>query len=154
MEPLTSTVQREGVDLCYSLYPSTSKETPVVLIMGLSGSKENWLNLPKELSKHRPVLTFDNRGIGKSGIPEGPYTTEIMAADCYFLTQHVGWKQFHVFGISMGGMIAQTFTLQYSNSVKKLILGCTRSSVTIDNEDNSSVVDLIPPRKKTYKRRN
>ena len=56
------------------------------------------------------VLVFDNRGVGHSSVPMGPYTTSAMAGDCIALLDFVGWSEkrgVHVVGLSLGGMIAQ-----------------------------------------------
>jgi len=56
------------------------------------------------------VLVFDNRGVGNSGTPSGRYTTSFMAEDVIVLLDYIGWTQdhdFHVVGVSLGGMIAQ-----------------------------------------------
>ena len=90
----------------YQVLNGNHANTPLVMVMGLSGVKEDWAPLAEALAKNRPVLVFDNRGIGESEIPEGPYTIQEMAEDTLALIQHLGWSTVQLMGISMGGMIA------------------------------------------------
>ena len=66
-------------------------------------------------SQPSQVLAYDNRGIGQSSRPPGPYTAQIMAADLHALLVYLDVKDFHLLGVSMGGMIAQTYALEYPN---------------------------------------
>lgn len=144
---------KDGTILPYQVLPcppEAKAATPLVMVQGLSGSKENWFNLPAELARHRPVLIFDNRGIAQRPVPEGPYSTELMASDCVALADHLGWKKFHLFGISMGGAISQTLALDYPERVVKLILGCT-SPCFVAMENQEGTATLVPPPHKLTK---
>jgi pimeloyl-ACP methyl ester carboxylesterase len=77
------------------------------------------------LSQKCQVVIFDNRGAGQSDKPDIPYTMQMMADDLAGLLDVIGLKTAHIFGISMGSMIAQHFALQYSKRVTSLILGGT-----------------------------
>jgi pimeloyl-ACP methyl ester carboxylesterase len=99
---------------------------PLLLIMGYRGSGYMWgEELLDPLSRYFRVITFDNRGTGKSDKPNAPYTLPMMADDAVGLLESLGIKQAHVFGVSMGGMIAQELALRYPRQVDRLILGCT-----------------------------
>ena len=98
---------------------------PLLLIMGLGYSHEMWHRTAPELSKQFRTILFDNRGVGRSDIPPGPYSIATMAADAAAVLDAAQIERADVFGISMGGMIAQEFALQYPQRVGKLILGCT-----------------------------
>jgi pimeloyl-ACP methyl ester carboxylesterase len=100
---------------------------PLLLIMGLGYSHEMWHRTTPLVSKHFRTILFDNRGVGKSDIPPGPYPIATMAADAAAVLDAAGVESADVYGISMGGMIAQEFALQYPSRVRKLILGCTAS---------------------------
>lgn len=99
---------------------------PLLLIMGYRGSGYMWgEELLTPLARYFRVITFDNRGTGKSDKPNAVYTLPMMAEDAAGLLQHLGIDRAHVFGVSMGGMIAQELALRYPKWVNRLILGCT-----------------------------
>jgi pimeloyl-ACP methyl ester carboxylesterase len=77
------------------------------------------------LSRYFQVIYFDNRGTGRSDKPDTLYTIPIMADDAVGLLRHLGIRQAHVFGVSMGGMIAQELALRHPQMVRRLVLGCT-----------------------------
>lgn len=111
---------------------------PLVLIMGLGYTSEMWHRmLPAFASQYRTII-FDNRGVGRSQVPETPYTIADMAADAAAVMDAAAIDRAHVFGISMGGLIAQEFAIRYPARVRSLVLGCThhggREAVTADRE--------------------
>jgi pimeloyl-ACP methyl ester carboxylesterase len=71
------------------------------------------------------VLAHDQRGLGETSIPDGPYTMAQYAHDGAALLDHVGWDTCAVVGISFGGMVAQEFAASYPQRVEKLVLLCT-----------------------------
>ena len=64
------------------------------------------------------VLRFDNRGIGATDKPAGPYTSRLLADDAKALVDHLGITGFHLMGVSMGGMIAQEYALAYPDDLQ------------------------------------
>lgn len=115
-----------GVKLYYQQY---GRGTPLVLIMGLNGTSKLWSpSFIESLAERYRVITFDNRGIGGSSGP-GPITISNFADDTAKLLDHLGIDQAHVFGISMGGMIAQQLAVRYPQRINKLILGATTCAV-------------------------
>ncbi len=99
---------------------------PLLLIMGYRGSGFMWGDdLLGPLARYFQLITFDNRGTGKSDKPNAVYTLPMMAEDAAALLQHLNIERAHVFGVSMGGMIAQELALRYPKRVDRLILGCT-----------------------------
>jgi len=98
---------------------------PVLLIMGLAYPSQMWYRTRPLLASRYRTLVLDNRGIGRSDIPPGPYPIALMASDANAVLEAAGIESAHVFGVSMGGMIAQEFALQYPARVRSLILGCT-----------------------------
>ena len=98
---------------------------PLLLIMGLAGSMQSWIFQKHVFRKHFRVIAFDNRGVGRSDKPIGPYSMRMMADDTVGLMDHLGIEKTHILGVSMGGMIAQEIAINYPDRVKKLVLGCT-----------------------------
>lgn len=98
---------------------------PILLIMGLAYPSCMWFRTRPVLSKRFRTVAFDNRGIGNSDVPPGPYPISLMASDAAAVLDAAKVESAHVFGVSMGGMIAQEFALQYRERVRSLILGCT-----------------------------
>jgi pimeloyl-ACP methyl ester carboxylesterase len=111
---------------------------PLLLIMGLGATLEWWKRLTPLLAARYRTIVFDNRGAGRSDVPPGPYSIPAMAADAAAVLDAAGVRSAHVFGASMGGMIAQELALNHRGRVRSLILGCTacggRQSVPASRE--------------------
>ena len=127
-------------------YEVHGKGEPLLLIMGYSFYSGHWFPAVDYLSQEYCVITFDNRGTGRSDKPDMPYTMEMMAADLGGLLETIGVGAAHVFGVSMGGMIAQHFALHYPEKVISLVLGCTmyggQHSIIPDTEAMSALFDM------------
>jgi 3-oxoadipate enol-lactonase len=120
------TVAVDGLQLNYR-FDGEAGET-IVLVNGLADDLETWdTQVPDIVAAGYRVLRFDNRGIGQSDAPEGPYTTRQMADDTKALVDRLGVQDFHMVGISMGGMIAQEYALAYGADLKSVTLACTYS---------------------------
>jgi 3-oxoadipate enol-lactonase len=115
-------VMNDGVKIYWD--ESDSGE-PLLLIMGLSYPSYMWHRTRPVLAQRYRTIAFDNRGIGQSDVPPGAYSMRLMASDAAAVLDAAGVEAAHVFGLSMGGMIAQEFALQYPKRVRSLILGCT-----------------------------
>jgi pimeloyl-ACP methyl ester carboxylesterase len=99
---------------------------PRVLFFNGSGATlKSTAALIGALAKTCTVLAHDQRGLGETTIPEGPYTMAQFAQDGAALLDHVGWETCAVVGISFGGMVAQEFAVSYPQRVEKLVLLCT-----------------------------
>lgn len=108
-------------------YHVRGKGPPLVLIMGLSGDLTWWERLAGRLEDRFRLILFDNRGAGLTDKPEQKYSIPLFASDTTGLMDGLGVSRAHVFGVSMGGMIAQEVALRYPGRVERLALGCTHS---------------------------
>lgn len=111
-----------GINIFYRV---EGQGEPLVMIMGLGSNQSSWMFQTRFFKRHYRVVTFDNRGVGKSDKPEGPYSIRMMVDDTVHLMNHLGIEKAHILGISMGGMIAQELAINYPQRVMKLVLGCT-----------------------------
>jgi pimeloyl-ACP methyl ester carboxylesterase len=98
---------------------------PLLLIQGLGYARWSWEPVVPRLAESYRVLFFDNRGIGESDKPDGPYTARIMADDALQVLDEAGVEHAHVLGASLGGMIAQELAVAAPKRVDKLVLCCT-----------------------------
>lgn len=107
-------------------YRTLGKGDPLLLIIGLSFSLLDWGTVfPDLLAQHYQVILFDNRDAGETSQSTQPYTIAQMADDAAGLLNALNISKAHVFGVSMGGMIAQHFALNHADKLNQLILGCT-----------------------------
>jgi pimeloyl-ACP methyl ester carboxylesterase len=124
-------------------YETAGQGEPLVMIMGLGGPLSSWkYNIPF-LKKYFQVVYFDNRGIGKSDKPEGPYSARMMAEDTIGLMDHLGIKKANILGFSMGGGIALEIALNYPERMTKLILNSTSACLDENNGGTPEVLDAF-----------
>jgi pimeloyl-ACP methyl ester carboxylesterase len=113
-----------NIDLHYEL--DGDGEETIVLINGLADEVETWFaQMDDFLSAGYRVLRMDNRGIGASAKPAGPYSSRMLADDAKGLVDQLGITGFHLMGVSMGGMIAQEYALAYPGDLLSATFGCT-----------------------------
>jgi 3-oxoadipate enol-lactonase len=98
---------------------------PLLLIMGLGGSHREWHRLLPELAAKYRVIVFDNRGVGETSASGGAFSILLMASDANAVLEATNVASAHVLGMSMGGMIAQEFALNYPEKTRSLILAVT-----------------------------
>lgn len=103
-------------------YEDTGSGEPVVFICGLGADLQVWRFQAPALSKTYRVVTFDNRGAGRSDAPDTPYTIERMAADLDELLDYLNIGGAHIVGWSMGGLIAQSLARSNPRRVQQLLL--------------------------------
>jgi len=117
-----ATARVNGIDIYYEVHGNGE---PVLLIMGLGANTTGWFRQVPALSREHRVIAFDNRGSGRSDKPNEPYSMGQMADDARGLLDELGIDSAHVFGMSLGGMIAQELVLRYPERVSTLVLGGT-----------------------------
>jgi pimeloyl-ACP methyl ester carboxylesterase len=107
-------------------YDVNGSGEPLLMIMGLGASSAAWdPELVEDLAKSFRTITFDNRGTGQTDKPDKPYSIEMFADDAAGVLDGLKIPRAHIFGVSMGGMIAQEFALRHPARTGSLTLGCT-----------------------------
>lgn len=110
-------------------YAVAGEGPAIVLTHGLGGSLDAWESLAARLSDRYRVVTWDVRGFGRSDKPEGPVTPSTWARDLRDLLATIEIDSAVISGISMGGVIAQRFALDFPETTRGLILISTSSEV-------------------------
>jgi 3-oxoadipate enol-lactonase len=114
----------DGTRLHYSVSGRRDGE-PVLMIQGLGADSRGWLRQRLAFAARHRVVVFDNRGVGRSDRPPGPYDLEVMAGDALALLDAAGFADAHVMGASMGGAISQIIAVRHPERVRSLVLACT-----------------------------
>jgi 3-oxoadipate enol-lactonase len=99
--------------------------SPLVLVQGLGYARWGWEPVADRLAERHAVILFDNRGIGESDAPLGPYSASEMAEDTVRVLDEAGAERAHVVATSLGGMVAQELALAAPQRVENLVLVCT-----------------------------
>lgn len=142
-----ATVNANDITIYYEV---TGDGPPLTMIMGLGCSSRQWKWMVPLLAKSFKVITFDNRGVGRTDKPDMEYTTDLFADDIAALLKTLDIERTHIVGISVGGMIAQKFALKYPAMVDRLVLGCTMPNffhLPPATEDSQRMQEsqLLPP---------
>jgi 3-oxoadipate enol-lactonase len=116
------TVKANDITIYYEIH---GEGEPLLMIQGYSFYSGHWFTLVQELAKHYRAIIFDNRGTGRTDKPAPPYSMKMFAADAKGLLDAIGIDKTNVFGVSMGGMIAQEFALTYPDKLLNLVIGCS-----------------------------
>ena len=123
-------------------------DPPLLLIQGLGYTSDMWWRLLPLLAARRRVVRFDNRGVGRSDLPDPPWSIEEMADDAVAVMDAAGVRVAHVLGVSMGGVIAQELALRHPARVVSLVLGCThpngRDAARMDPGAATMLMDRTP----------
>jgi pimeloyl-ACP methyl ester carboxylesterase len=103
----------------------TGEGDDVLFIAGLADEGACWVDQVAGLSDRYRITTFDNRGVGRSATPDGPFRIADFSADTIALMDALGLERAHVVGSSMGGAIAQELALAEPGRVRSLVLNGT-----------------------------
>lgn len=115
-------VRANSIDIYYEI---SGQGQPLVLISGLGYTLWQWHKMIPGLAKRYQVIAFDNRGVGRTEKPAGPYSADLLAEDTASLLEALKIERAHVMGHSMGGFIAQALVLKHAEKIDKLILCAT-----------------------------
>jgi pimeloyl-ACP methyl ester carboxylesterase len=124
-------------------WEATGDGHPLLLIQGLGYARWGWEPLVPTLSGQFRVISFDNRGIGGSDVPPGPYDARQMAADAVAVLDAAGAERAHLIGTSLGGMIAQELAVLYPQRVERLVLMSTTPGGADSHPIPAVTVNLI-----------
>lgn len=105
-------------------YAEQGSGDPLLCIMGITAPGGVWQSHAEAWSKHFRCIMPDNRGVGLTDKPEGPYTSEMMADDYAALLDTLGIEKARVVGCSMGSIIAQQLMLRHPEKVVSTVLMC------------------------------
>lgn len=114
----------DGTRISYTVRGRRDGE-PVLLIQGLGADSRGWTRQVGALEGTHRLVLVDNRGVGKSDRPLGPYDLEVMATDALAALDAAGYGSAHIVGASMGGIIAQVIGVRHPEKVRSLTLACT-----------------------------
>jgi 3-oxoadipate enol-lactonase len=115
----------DGLRIRYDVHGRRDGE-PVLLVQGLGTDSRGWVLQRLGLVRRGyRVVTFDNRGVGRSDKPLDGYDLERMALDAVEVLDAVGIDTAHVVGASMGGIIAQIVGVRHAARTRSLVLACT-----------------------------
>ena len=123
-----------GVDLYYEIH---GKGTPLMLVAGLASDSQSWLPIMKDLSRNYRVITFDNRGTGRTKPQDIQTSIQHIADDCIALIGHLGLPSVTLLGHSLGGFVALDCAIRYPYQVSKLILAGTSA---FNSERNNALL--------------
>jgi len=129
-------VEINKIRICYQVQ---GEGYPIVLIHGFGSKKESFMAQIPALSHEFKVISFDNRGSGKSARPNIPYTMEMFVDDIKGLLEYLEIDKAHLVGLSLGGMIGLNYVLKYPNTVNKLVLINTLAQLPNDFDPETYV---------------
>lgn len=115
-------VHTNGINLYYE---ERGSGDPLLLIMGITAPGSVWEKHAAYWARNFRCILLDNRGVGRSDKPAGPYTTAQMADDCAGLLEALQLQEVRVVGCSMGSIIAQQLVIRHPEKVRSLVLMCT-----------------------------
>jgi len=119
-----TTLADDGTVIAYDEFGRRDGE-PVLLVQGLGTDSRGWALQRMAFGRRYRCYAVDNRGVGRSGRPPGPYDLSEMARDALAVLDAEGIDRAHVIGASMGGVIAQIIAVLHPERVRSLVLACT-----------------------------
>ena len=122
------TVHANGIDIWYEVQPvgqgPSPDRPPLVLTHGFAGPSAHWTPEILPLAEKRTLVLYDARGHGRTSVPADPaqYSLPVFAADLAALLEAIGIDRAHIGGVSMGGMIAAQFAVDYPGMCASVLL--------------------------------
>ncbi len=155
MDGWVPTAAIDGIDIYYEVHGAGSR------LLNISGSGSDLRRTYPDrspLNKRLEVLSYDQRGLGRSAKPDGEYTMADYADDAAALLAHVGWDRCHVMGTSFGGMVALNLAVRHPGVIGRLVVNCTSpggaySSFPLHDIASMDPEDAFELRMRLYDRR-
>ena len=116
------TIDANGIEIYYE---QSGSGPPLLVFNGSGATLATTAMLLRPFAERFDVVAHDQRGLGRTSVPPGPYTMADYATDAAALLDHIGWDSCRVVGISFGGMVAQEFAVTFPERVERLALACT-----------------------------
>jgi len=116
-------VKNGNVEIYYDVLGT--KTPPILLVEGIGYSSWMWFRQKLDMAPRRQIVTFDNRGVGRSSSPPGAYAMKDFVDDIQAIVDDAGIDNMYVLGVSMGGMIAQEYYFSHRDRVCGLVLSNT-----------------------------
>jgi pimeloyl-ACP methyl ester carboxylesterase len=111
-------------------WEESGEGTPVLLIMGHSFTSATWWPVVNALAESHRVLTFDNRGVGRSGTSRS-WSVQDMVSDAVAVLDAAGCETAHAYGVSMGGGVALELAMSHPDRLRSVVLGCTKAKTEV-----------------------
>ncbi len=129
------TLRANGIQIYYELHGG-GPGAPLVMTHGFAGPTDHWRQEVLPLAAGRTLLLYDVRGHGRTEVPQDPsqYSLPTFAADLAALLQGLGVQRAHIGGLSMGGMVAAQFAVDYPQMVESLTLCDTTAGNTAGDD--------------------
>lgn len=140
------TVAVNGIDIHYQ---RRGAGAPVLFLNGSGGTLAESTLLLDVLAASCDLLALDQRGLGETTIPPGPYSMADYAADAIGLLDHVGWATCRVVGISFGGMVAQELAVTVPERIERLAVACASPGGALPSYPLHELADLSPEERAT-----
>ena len=107
-------------------YESAGQGEALLYISGTGGDlRKSPSVFDNDLKNNFHLISYDQRGLGQSEIPVGPYSMKDYADDAFSFIEKLNLKRVHIIGVSFGGMVAQHLAINYPAAVERLVLMCT-----------------------------
>jgi 3-oxoadipate enol-lactonase len=116
------TAHLNGIDVYFE---RTGDGRPLLFLNASGATLASASVLVQPFTEAADTLAADQRGLGRTEVPPGPYAMADYAADALALADHVGWDSFAMVGLSFGGMVAQEVTVTAPERIDRLALLCT-----------------------------
>jgi 3-oxoadipate enol-lactonase len=124
--------ERNGVRLRYRL---SGEGIPLLLVHGVGSRLDHWQEVIEALGPGYRTLAYDQRGHGLSDKPKGPYSLDELVQDLQAVADRAGFRQFHLAGFSLGGIVAQGYALAHPERLMSLALISTVAGRTAEERE-------------------